>query len=122
MKNYYQKKLVQVFFVLCLFININYFLVVQDLQAKDTGSSLKEFNNFISADYSNYKHKYNHKYSYNFLARTSYKNSYYPQNIDHANHSLILPVLIKPEVLIYLLPLWQHLFLSIIAIYCKKPG
>ena len=91
----YQKKLVQVFFVLCLFIDINFF-VIQDLQAKDTGSSLKKFDNFIFANDSNYKHKYN----YNLLAQTSYKNSYYPQKIDHANYSLALPVLIKPEVLI----------------------
>ena len=97
MKNYYPKKLVQIFFVLCLFIDINFF-VVQNLQAKDIGNSLKEFDNFISADDSNYKYK--HKYSYNLLAQTSYKNSYYPQNIDHANYSLVLPVFIKPEVLI----------------------
>ena len=69
---------------------------MQDLQAKETGSYLKEFDNFISANSSNY----NHKYNYNLPAQTSYKNSYYPQNIDHANYSLILPVLIKPEVLI----------------------
>ena len=99
MKNYYQKKLVQVFFVLCLFIDINTF-VVQDLQAKETGSYLKEFDNFISADDSNYNYKYKHKYNYNLLAQTSYKSSYYPQNIDHANYSLALPVLIKPEILI----------------------
>ena len=56
MKNY-QKKLVQVFFVLCLFIDINTFVVVQALQSKKTGSYLKEFDNFISADYSNNDHK-----------------------------------------------------------------
>ena len=94
MKNYYPKKLAQVFFVLCLFIDINFFFIVQDLQAKETSNSLKEFDNFISADYSNHSH------NYNLLAQTSYKNSYYQQNIDHANYSLILPVLIKPEVLI----------------------
>ena len=94
MKNYYHKKLIQLFFVLCLFIDINFFLVVQDLQAQETGSDYQEFNNFISADDSNYK------YNYNLLAQTSYKNSYYPQNIDHANYSLALPVLIKPEILI----------------------
>ena len=100
MKNYYHKKLIQLFFVLCLFIDINFFLVVQDLQAQETGIDYQEFNNFISADDSNYNYKYNHKYNYNLLAQTSYKNSYYSQNIDHANYSLILPVLIKPEVLI----------------------
>ena len=98
MKNYYQKKLVQVFFILCLFIDINFFLVVQDLQAKETGSSYQEFDNFAYTNDSNYK--YNHKYNYNLLAQTSYKNSYYPQNINHANYSLALPVLIKPEILI----------------------
>ena len=67
---------------------------MQDLQAEKTGSDYQEFDNFISADDSNYK------YNYNLLAQTSYKNSYYPQNIDHTNYSLILPVLIKPEVLI----------------------
>ena len=92
MKNYYQKKLVQVFFVLCLFIDISFF--VKDLQAEETGSYYQEFDNFISADYSNHSH------NYNLLDQTSYKNNYYPQNIDHANYSLILPVLIKPEVLI----------------------
>ena len=102
MKNYYQKKLVQIFFVLCLFIDINFFLVVQDLQAKETGSYLKEFDNFISADDSNYNYKYKHKYNYKLLAQTSYKSGYYPQNIDHANYSLMLqlPVLIKLEILI----------------------
>ena len=99
MKNYYQKKLIQVFFVLCLFIDINTF-VVHDLQAKETASFYQEFNNFISADDSNYKYNYDHKYNYNLLAQTSFKNSYYPQNIDHANYSLVLPILIKPEVLI----------------------
>ena len=94
----FQKKLIQVFlsvlfFVLYLFIGINFF-VVQDLQAKETGGFYQEFDNFISADNSNYN------YNYNLLAQTSYKNSYYPQNIDHANYSLILPVFIKPEVLI----------------------
>ena len=100
MKNYYQKKLIQLFFVLCLFIDIKYFFVVQDLQAQEMGSSFKEFDNFISADDSNYKYK--HKYNYNLLAQTSYKNSYYLQNINHANYSLILPLpfFIKPEVLI----------------------
>ena len=101
MKNYYQKKLVQIFFVLCLFIDINFFLVVQGLQAQETGSDFKEFDNFISVDDSNYSHNYNHKYNYSLLAQTSYKNSYYPQNIDHANYSLALPVLIKPEILIF---------------------
>ena len=100
MKNYYQKKLIQIFIVLCLFIDINFFVFVQDLQAKDTGSYFKEFDNFTYADNSNYNYKYNHKDNYNLLAQTSYKNSYYPQNIDHANYSLALPVLIKPEVLI----------------------
>ena len=100
MKNF-QKKLIQVFlsvlfFVLCLFIDINTFVGVQDLQAKETGSYLKDFDNFTYADDSNY----NHKYNYNLLAQTSFKNSYYPQKIDHANYSLALPVLIKPEVLI----------------------
>ena len=89
-----QKKLIQVFLsvlfcVLCLFIDINFF-IVQDLQAKDTANYLKEFDNFISADDSNYYHNYYHKYNYNLLAQTSYRNSYYPQNIDHANYSLIL--------------------------------
>ena len=93
-----QKKLIQaflsvLFFVLCLFIDINFF-IVQDLQAKETGSDYQEFDNFISADDSNYK------YNYNLLDQTSYKSSYYLQNINHANYSLILPVLIKPEVLI----------------------
>ena len=75
---------------------------MQDLQAKETGSDYQEFDNFISADNSNYnyKYKYKHKYNYNLLAQNSYKNSYYPQNIDHANYSLALPVLIKPEILI----------------------
>ena len=94
MKNYYQKKLVQIFFVSCLFIDINFFLVVQDLQAQETSSDFKEFDNFISADDLNYKYKYN------LLDRTSFKNSYYPQNIDYANYSLVLPVFIKPEVFI----------------------
>ena len=84
------------FFVLCLFIDTKPFLE-QALQAQETGSSYQEFDNFISANNSNYSHKYN----YNLLAQTSYKNSYYPQNINHANYSLILPLpfLIKPEVL-----------------------
>ena len=99
MKNHYQKMLIQLFFVLCLFININSFFV-QDLQAEETDSYLKEFDNFISADDSNYSNNYNHKYNYNLLAQNSYKSSYYPQNIDHANYSLILPFLIKPEVFI----------------------
>ena len=99
MKNYYQKKLIQVFFVLCLFIDINSFFV-QNLQAQETGSDFKEFDNFIYADDSNYNYKYSYKDNYNLLVQTSYKNSYYPQNIDHANYSLVLPVFIKPEVLI----------------------
>ena len=99
MKKHHPKKLIRLFFVLCLFININTF-VVQDLQAEEKASSYQEFDNFISADDLNYNYKYNHKDNYNLLAQTSYKNSYYPQNINHANYSLALPVLIKPEVLI----------------------